>query len=208
MSAKGYTTEADIENYMLTDIDPSFATQLDGWITSVEKIIEQITGRVFIADATASARFFSGSGERALIIDDAAVITLVEAGQDDYGGTFMTIPSSGATRYFAEPANATAEKVPVTRLLLNGSVWTEGIQNHRVTAKWGFSLAVPDDIKMAATIFVAGIINQNSNTGSDAIKSERIGNYQVTYNSDNGMNSFADFERAIATLDAYKRYYL
>lgn len=208
MAAKGYTTEADIENYMLTDIDPTFASQLDGWIMSVEKIIEQMTGRIFIADAAATARFFDGSGERGLIIDDAAVITLVEAGQDTYGGTFVTVPASGPTRYFAEPANASTLKVPVTRLLMNGDIWTEGTQNHRVTAKWGFSIVVPDDIKMAATIFVAGIINQNSNTGSDAIKSERIGNYQVTYNSDNGSNSFADFERAVATLDAYKRYYL
>ena len=53
---KGYTNKEAIENYILQEIDVSFDTQLDAWIAGVETIIDQITGRNFIADSAASAR--------------------------------------------------------------------------------------------------------------------------------------------------------
>jgi len=55
-----------------------------------------------------------------------------------------------------------------------------------------------------ATVLVAGIINEQRQGGSE-VKSERIGNYQVTYNSDKGSNSFADLKRAIEIIDQYRR---
>jgi hypothetical protein len=79
-----------------------------------------------------------------------------------------------------------------------------GKQNHRITGKWGYSETVPADIQFVATVFVGGILNQHRQ-GGDEIKSEKIGNYQVTYNTDNGSNSWADFAKAKEILDMYKR---
>lgn len=208
MAAKGYTDKTSIQNYMLTDINVSMDSQLDAWISAMEREIDKITGRNFKADAVASARVFDGTDERFLLIDDAIEITKVEVGQDMYGATFVEVASSGSDRYFTDPANATALGVPMTKVTLSARVFNAGKQNQRITAKWGYSVNVPDDIKMACTVFVAGIINQQSGQGGETIKSERIGNYQVTYNSDNSTNSFADFERAITSLDAYKRYFI
>lgn len=207
MAQKGYTTEEIIENYILNDIDPSFSTQIDSWIEAIENIIDNETGRNFIADASASARVFDGDGTPELLIDDCVEITLVEAGNDDYGGTFSTIAATGADRYFTDPANHTAKGVPITKLTTRSRYWLTGKQNQRITAKWGYSAAVPADIQFATTVFVAGILNQHRQ-GGDEIKSERIGNYTVTYNSDIGGNSFSDFERAMGILEKYKQYNL
>lgn len=207
MAQKGYTTEVHIENYMLKEIDPSFATVINDWIEGVENTIDLITGRNFKADTDATARLFDGDDDIKLIIDDCVEITLVERGTDDYGGAFETIPATGSERYFSHPANHTAIKKPITSLSLRADRWTLGTQNHRITAKWGYSIEVPADIRRVATVLVAGIINAHSPSGQE-IKSERIGNYQVTYNSEKGNNSLADFEEAKLMLDSYKRYFL
>lgn len=207
MAAKGYTDKATIQTLGIVTIDAAIDSQLDGWIEAVENIIDAETGRNFKADTVATARLFDGDNSEYLLIDDAVEITTVEIGADSYGGTFTTVPSSGASRYFTDPANHTALKVPVTKLTLNAGRFLAGKQNQRITAKWGYSVVVPQAIKLAATTFVLGIINHNRQGGSE-IKSERIGNYQVTYNSDAGGNSWADFEQAMATLQSYKRYFL
>lgn len=206
MASKGYTTKTKIENYMLKDIDTAFDTQIDEWIEGVERTIDQITGRNFIADAEATPRVFDGAGECALIIDDCVEITKVERGTDDYGGAFEEISATGSSRYFSVPANHVALLVPVTTLRLRAQNWIKGLQNHQVTAKWGYSIVVPSDIERAATVFVAGIINQQT-PGGDQIKSEKIGNYAVSYSNDLD-DSLADFKEAVSTLDTYKRYYL
>jgi len=63
---------------------------------------------------------------------------------------------------------------------------------------------VPADIEFAATVFVAGVLNQHRQ-GGDQIKSESIGNYQVTYNTDKEGDSFGDFTRAKEILSAYTK---
>jgi len=205
--AKGYTTETKIEAYGVIDIDPAFAPRLTEFIESSEDIIDSITGRNFVADADVSARMFSGDGSRSLIIDDAIEIDTVEVGLDDYGGNFIAVGNTGSNRYFTEPANHAAHGVPVTKLLLRSRHFTTGIQNHRITAKWGYSESVPSDIAFAATVFAFGILNQQRQ-GGQSVKSEKIGNYAVTYNSDNGQDGWGDFNRAMEILDKYKRYYL
>lgn len=208
MAAKGYTTKASIEKYGTITIDPSFDTELAEIIEGVERTIDQLTGRNFKADTVATARLFDGCGEAVLLIDDAIEITLVEVGLDEYGSSFLTIPGSGANRYFTDPANHTALGVPVTKITLNAETFIPGKQNQRITGKWGYSAAVPLDIKRAATVFAFGVMNAENNIGGASVKSERIGNYNVTYNTDNGKDSWTDFENAMAALDAYKRYYL
>ena len=49
-----YTTKEAIENFLLTDIDASFDSQIESWITAMSEHIEAVTGRKFIADDEAS----------------------------------------------------------------------------------------------------------------------------------------------------------
>lgn len=204
MTPKGYTTKAAIENYLLQNIATTFDSQLNDWICGVEKIIDQLTGRNFKADSAASVRVFDGDGSEDLLIDDCIAVTKVEVGNDEYGGSFTEIAASGTSdMYFTYPANAASKGLPIHKIKLNARTFPEGRQNNRITAKWGFSAAVPEDIQFVATVFVAGILNQQI-PGGDQIKSESIGNYSVSYNTDNGMNSWADFERAKEILNSYR----
>jgi len=204
MAKKGYTTQDDIENAILQDIDASFSDNIDMLISSVERYIDATTGRNFIADEEASARYYDGDGEDELLIDECIEVTKVEAGEDSYGATFTEIASTGANRYFLDPPNAAAKGLPFYKVTLNARTWPEGKQNQRITAKWGYSKAVPDDIKFVATTLVAAILNTQRGGGGDIVKSERIGNYTVTFNNDQN-DSLTDFNRALEILDTYKR---
>lgn len=201
MAAKGYTTEAEIEQYTLTDIASSFSTQISAWIEAVEEYIDRVTGRNFIADEEATARYYDGDGEHTLLIDDAVEVTEVAVGEDDYGGTFSTVPSTGSTRYFLEPANYAAKGYPITKIVLQHRPFFHGKQNQKITAKWGYSAECPEAITFAATVLVAGIINAQRKDTKE-ISSEKIGNYAVTYASE---KEKSDFEQAKAILDKYTK---
>ena len=199
----GYTSKTKIEDYLLKTIDATFETQIEDWIAAAENFINQYTSRVFIADAEASARLYDGDNSVSLLIDDCVEVTKVEVGNDDYGNSFTEVESSGADRYFLEPVNYSARELPIRKITLRARVWVEGKQNNRITAKWGYSESVPSDIEFVATVLVAGICNQQIG-GGDQITQEKIGNYSVSYSS-NDTDSIADFKRAMQILDSYKK---
>lgn len=194
MSAKGYTDQTNVQDYLLQAIDGSFANQIDAWIEGIENYIDQYTNRNFIADAAASTRLFEGKCSNKLLIDDCVAVTLVEKG-DFYGENFSTISSGD---YQLLPYNDT----PKNAIGLKRALWDRGV--HRITAKWGYSVQCPADITFAATVLVAGILNTQIKTGT-AVKSERIGNYTVTYSDEKGMG---DYMQAMAILDARRRTFL
>lgn len=189
-----YTDKASIENYLLTDIDVSFNEQVDAWIEAASRYIDQYTNRTFAVEdesgePESSARLFETTAAAKLLIDDAIEIDTVEIG-DRYGDTFEETED-----YVSLPLNGS----PKTAVALKHRAWPTG--THRITAVWGYSSEVPADIKFAATVFAAGIINTQVNTGT-AKKSETIGNYSVSYTDDKGI---ADFERALSILNSYAR---
>jgi hypothetical protein len=190
---KGYTNLQEIQNYLLITIDSSFYTQINGWIEAVESYIDKMTGRNFVADAAASVRKYDGDGSNILLIDDCVAITKVEVDDEE-----IVPDSSTEEGYFAYPTN----ELPKTKLETDGSLFGSGRQNIEVTAKWGYSVAVPADIKQAATIFVSGIINF-SDEGKGEVQSESIGAYSVSYKTSQERD---DFNRAIDTLKNYKKF--
>ena len=190
--SKGYTTIEDIGIYLGIDAQEDW----DDFIISIEKLIEQETGRVFVADSVAGIRYFHGQGSPFLRIDDCIEVTKVETG-DTYGDSFTEIEEDG---YILVPR----EDTPIKGIYLKDNYWNKGIGNHRITAKWGYSEDVPGDIKLATTILTAGIVKNNIKSKGDKV-SERIGDYNVSYDKDKGLN---DFARAKAILDSYKLYIL
>jgi hypothetical protein len=199
---KGYTTKIAIENYLLRTIASGFTTQLEEWISAAERYIDQMTGRSFVADAVASARLFDGNDAPLLLIDDCVAVTKVEVGNDPYGSSFAEILAIGSNRYFTQPNNHAEIGVPIRKLLLTAQTWVGGVQNHRITAKWGYSATAPEDIKWAATVLAAGICLPGLTGNIGGISSEKIGNYAVTYSND---NQKADHDRALDILKNYQR---
>ena len=62
---------------------------------------------------------------------------------------------------------------PKNAIGLKRTLWGLGI--HRITAKWGYSIAVPADIKFAATVLLGGILWAQIYPDGEK-KSETIGN--------------------------------
>ena len=190
---KGYTNKNEIENYLLIDIDASFNAQVTRWIEDVEKYIDQQTGRNFIADAVATVKKYDGDNSRVLLIDDCVAVTEVKIDTQT--------PLIADDEYFLYPAN----DLPKTKIrLATGYFPSWPFQNVSVKAKWGFSVDVPADIRSAATILAAGIINYSLNAEGE-IKSMSIGRYTVTYKDE---KQWQDFDRLKDVFQAYKKYFL
>lgn len=189
LTPKGYCTIAQIQNYLLHTIKDYFKPQVSEWIAMMEKYVEQETGRVFIADSSASEKKYDGDGGIQLFLDENVVVSK------------LTIDSTliSASDYLSYPAN----ELPVTRLKLKdeaGLFFKGGEQNIKVEAKWGYSVACPPDISFATTILVVGIINFSGEMRGE-IKREKIGDYDVTYKD---KKDWQDFERAKKILQRYK----
>jgi hypothetical protein len=197
MASKGYTSRTEIENYLVIDIDASFHDQVDRWICDIEKYIDQQTGRNFVADSVASARYFDGDNSRTLLIDDAVAITEIKT--TDTVMVADTDPLLADGDFILYPAN----KLPITKIALRASVFPAyPLRGIKITGKWGYSVAVPEDIKHAATVLVAGIINY-SWTAEGEVKTMSIGRYSVTYHD---KTQWMDYEKVDAVLDLYKKY--
>lgn len=179
-----YTTKEKIEAYLGKSLSQT-TEQVNSVISSIDSYIDGYTNRSF--NKVAETRYFDGSGYNSLLIDDLLSFTAVELG-DEYGENFEDItdkilPYPIATPYF--------------QLIYNG-LFTSGHQNVKVVGEWGFE-SVPADIEFVATVLSAGAL-----TPQGTVKSERIGNYQVSH--DNG--GITNYQTAMNLLKRYKRYYL
>ena len=200
---KNYTTRGQIENYLLITIDPTFYNQVDSWMEQIEKYIDQVTGRNFVADIVATERLFDGNNANVLPLDDCVQITKVEQGD----GSISVASTDWTTLkkdedYMEYPANHLADLLPISELRSLGLVFYKGFQNVKVKAKWGYSIIPPSDITTVATILVSGIINYSLSADGE-VKTMSIGRYSVTYKD---KTEWMDFEKAKQVLESYKKY--
>lgn len=179
-----YTDKTAVQNYTLTNINVSLDTQLTEWITAMSRFMDNHCGITLVGEAPAVTRVYDGNGEAELKIDSAYTVTTVTV-----DGTAVT-----PLKY---PANS-----PRTYLLrLTDGTFTVGMQNVAVTGIFARLNALPTDLKFACTVLVSGIVNQ-SNKQTDGIKSEKVGEYQVTYKDE---KERADYARAMQILETYKK---
>lgn len=192
MANKGYTSKTLVESYLQTTISTSFNTQFDTWLGAIELFIDKLTGRSFKALATAAIYVFDGNGKSELLIDDCISVSKLEVDDVEIEET----NDDGTKNWYLYPANVERKY----KIKLVGGYFATGTQNVAVTAKWGYSAAVPADVQMAATILLAGL--SNSGDPSQSKRSETIGNYSVSYDSDRG---WTDFDQAIKILKGYRK---
>lgn len=178
-----YTDQASVENYLQTSIDASFASQFASWAGAMSRFMDGYSGRLLV-DTVATTRVYDGNGMCDLTIDDVYDISAVTV--------------DGVTvSPFTYPANSTRKNF----IKLASDRFTAGNQNVSVTGIFGRFKVLPDDIKYACTVLVAGVINQ-TNKQTDGVKSEKIGEYTITYKDD---KERADYDRAIQILNTYRK---
>ena len=190
LTPKGYTNKGQIENYLLTTVNAIFHDQLDDWIAMMETHINKITGRNFIADTVATEKLYDGNGENELLVDDFIGTPTIEI-----NGVALD-----SDEYLVYPANT--EKKNILKRV-SGGIWSKDDQSIGVTAKWGYSAEVPNDIIFATTVLVAGIINYSSKDSQGQIATKTIGRYSVTYTD---KKQWQDFDQINTIIKSYKKF--
>ena len=120
-------------------------------IDAAEKSINDLCGRKFTADASASARTYRAQPYLAVTDDISTLTGLIVKTDTSADGTFDTTWAS--TDYQVEPLNNITKGRSVNNLRAIGSytfpVYGDGQVSVEVTAKWGWP-AVPDPVKQSA----------------------------------------------------------
>ena len=185
------TDRTAVQNYLLIDIDEAFVSQIEDWIAGVQQEMNKLTNRQLIAETTDADYLYNGTGKKSIVIDDFVSITSVYIDDEDITDDCYFVPANTTPKWAIE----------------SDRIFPKGRQNITVTGKKGF--ATQDDIdtkyldlKFAATVLVAGIINF-SNNSSGEVKSETIGRYSVTYTADSSQKQ--DFENVKNTIRSYRR---
>lgn len=178
---KPYTTKADVEAYLGITISAT----IDLYINAMSRYIDAYCKRIIFND-TSSAYLYDGDGTNITVINDCVDITEV------------LVDGEIVTDYLKYPAN----KTYVSRIALpEFARFSVGQQNIKVTAKQAMNKTLPDDIKFACTVLVAGVMNNKSRVQKNGTN-EKIGNYSISYTSD---AQLADLQSAKGILNSYKR---
>lgn len=185
------TTKAEIENYLITTIDPSFDTQIGLWISAMQEYIHTLANRKVVADDAESTLIYTGNNAPVLFIDDFHTITEVKV--DD-----VVVAD---TDYVAKPFNLPYKNQLKYRSNSSWSGLNEG--GIEVTGRAGMydKDAIPEDLRWACMILVAGIVQSSSNDNKN-IQSETIGRYTVSYKTD---TQKMDYKNAIEIARSYRR---
>jgi hypothetical protein len=166
----GYATLAEAKAY-LSITDSIDDTMLESMVEAASRSIDNIAGRRFYLDASASARLYRGTNPYILTVDDFGSTTGLALALDTGGdGTYETTLTYNVD-YVVEPFNAVAMGKPYTQItLVGGQLLPWLLPNLRpsvqLTAKWGFP-TVPDDISQACLILTADMYKRKDSVGGN-----------------------------------------
>jgi len=190
------------------EIENSFTSQVTVWIQWMTEYVEAQTGRVFEADAANSEKVYEVDLQRSVSVG-GYYVSPIELVVDEFVNTStstikLTIDDDelDSDEFLLYPA--TVNELPKTRLVLKkdtGLVFTEGEQNIKVEAKWGYSVAAPGDIKFATIVLVAGMVN-NSWSSEGEMSSVTLGRYTMSFKTE---KQLGDFERVKEILEIYTK---
>ncbi|CAB4173832.1 gp6 domain containing protein [uncultured Caudovirales phage] len=166
----GYATLAEAKAY-LNIVDSIDDTMLESMVEAASRAIDNIAGRRFYLDTSASARLYRGTNPYILTVDDFGSTTGLALALDTGGdGTYETVLTYN-TDYVVEPFNAIAMGKPYTQItLVGGQLLPWLLPNLRpsvqLTAKWGYP-TVPDDISQACLILTADMYKRKDSVGGN-----------------------------------------
>jgi hypothetical protein len=168
-----YCDVADVTGMMPdTDFGNTYHALMAALITRASRLIDKATGREDGAyeAATATIRYFDGSGGREMWVNEMAAAPTAVA-VDEVGD--FTYTAWASSDYLLWPYNAAAMGRPYQRLdidQLNGDkvLWYRFPKSVKITAKWGYSTTVPEDIKQAVVIQVIRWFKRSQQSYQDA----------------------------------------
>ena len=207
-----YTNKTSIEQYMGITISLSLTDFVNALIAAATEFIEQTCGdetfgpRVFEAPDPDNAidRVFDGNDSTRLYIGDLREIVSLTIDGNPYTQTtdYLLYPANLSPKLWIEliqPAGAVN-----SRLSRAGTyTFTGGQQNVVISAKWGYSAAVPAAITIATNKLVAAMIKENiGDKDVREVTSETLGDYSVTFQA---LQKVADALKVTDILAPYMR---
>lgn len=163
----------------LSDIDLTIL------LTAAENTINRFCNRPdgFLADSTASARLYAGSGKDHLAIDETPEITAVGAKEAVGDSTFTAWAVTDWIAYSGSRRFPNFNDVPYTGLLVNpngdysyffeGSI--QGFPMVQITAKWGAYTTIPAELKEASIMQAARWFKRLESAMADTLASGELG---------------------------------
>lgn len=147
-----YATATEVKAYA-PDLNwgATYDTLFGYLVTAISRLIDRYMRRedsAYDASDTATIRYFDGKGEAEQFIDECVEITKVE-----YLSAESTWTEWAATDYMKLGPDGSKNQTPYCTLYVENygdySLFPEGKQNLRITAKWGYSATVPNLVKLA-----------------------------------------------------------
>lgn len=178
-----YSTISAVENYLNTEIAAGFETQITEYIAAVSERADALAGHPIYRDEPETFTY-DGSGTTELVIKP--VHTITEVTVDDV---------------LVEPVEYPLNTNIKTELKLRNQLFTLDMANVTVTGVHCLKTSLPNDLKMAVTIIVAGLV-RNVKDQAAGLKSEKIGEYSVSYATD---EERGDLQWADRVLNSYRR---
>ena len=199
-----YCTVSEIKEIVeVTGSD--YDSVLSALIDRAESFIDRFCNRPdgFVADTTASARVFEGSGSHVQWIDECVEVTKVEV-KDSYTDTdYDTWETADYWPATGDPEQPDYNNTPYTFLVVNldsdgsESIFPAGQRVVRVTARWGFAESVPDAIKQACITQVARWWKRGQSGFADQAGNPEFGELSYTKELDPDIKSILDGGRYI-----------
>lgn len=192
-----YASASDLRsqiNKTSTADDPT----LTALLSAAERTINQFCNRPdgFESDTTASARIYAGSGKTYQAIDECVTITLVAVKESPTDTTYTAWAAGDWIPFSGDYKDPNFNSLPYTMLMIdptgdqaiftNGrysnlkgfrpdTISQRGVPTVQITAKWGYSVAVPADIKEACIMQAARWYKRLEGAMSDALASGELG---------------------------------
>jgi hypothetical protein len=156
----GYCTVDELKHtnrLNINDSDSDSTVMLEGVIEAVSRKIDDQCNRHFYCDSADVARYFTARDSVSLFVDDIAsqdsdtvAIVIDTNGDGTYDDTFTS------TDFVLEPYNATLDGVPYQKIEVSSVgqfLFPVKVKKGvKVTAKWGWPVAVPTPIKQACLL--------------------------------------------------------
>jgi hypothetical protein len=148
--------------------DTSKDALLEALINAVTDFIETFCGRRFKEPTNDFVEIVDGSGGKNISVRNYPITYFAKLERRLSDNTFENVD---ATTFYRDDANGL--------IIFFGNINTDrGVANYRATYKGGFS-TIPNDLNLACVQLVVREFNQRQGAGD--IKSERLGDYNVTY---------------------------
>lgn len=192
-----YASAQDLRS-QINKLSTTSDIDLTSMLSAAERVINGFCNRPdgFISLTTATSRLYAGTGRAYMSIDECTSITLVEVKDTATASSYTSWVAGDWIPFSGDYKDPNFNRLPYTILMIDptgdqvaftGGRYTgqrgfspeidrnRGVPTVRVTAKWGYSVAVPADIKEACIMQAARWYKRLEGAMSDALASSELG---------------------------------